>query len=195
MKYLVYILNILKSFFYDMYYYLFENMSVRKGAYNYEIYKSTKYYSDYIKNGAAVDGVKYLAQKYCQGKGVDIGAGKWSIKGAKAIEDNIENAYNILEEDNSLDFVFSSHLLEHLNNPYEAINHWISKIKQNGIIFMYLPHPACHMWQKQNLKYHLWNPDPYTLEKKFLEDERLDIQYITYLPDGYMSFVVVLKKR
>jgi SAM-dependent methyltransferase len=195
-KYLIYILNIIKSFFYDIYYYIFENLSIRKGAYNYDIYKSTKYYADYIKHGAAVDGVKYLAQKYCQGKGVDIGAGNWSLNGVKAIENNEnENAYKILEDDNSLDFVFSSHLLEHLDKPYEAIEHWTNKLKSGGVLFFYLPHPACHMWQKENLKYHLWNPNPYELEKKFSNDDRFDIEYITYLPDGYMSFAIVLRKK
>jgi SAM-dependent methyltransferase len=196
MKYIIYILNVVKSFFYDIYYHLVENLSVRKGAYNYEIYKSTKFYPDYIKHGAAIEGVKYLAQKYCKGKGVDIGAGNWSLEGAKAIENNEnENAYVILEDDNSLDFVFSSHLLEHLEKPLDAIAEWTKKLKSGGILFMYLPHPSCHMWKKENLKFHRWNPDPYYLEEMFLENDEFDVEYITYLPDGYMSFVCVVRKR
>lgn len=195
MKYVIYIINIIKSFFYDVYYYLFENLSMRKGAYDYQTYKATKYYADYIKHGAAVEGVKFLAQKYCKGKGVDIGAGNWSLDGARAIENNPqENAYKILEENDSLDFVFSSHLLEHLDDPNKAIGEWRDKLKSGGVLFMYLPHPACHMWKKENLKYHLWNPDPYYLEELFKNDDSFDIEYMTYLPDGYMSFVIVLKK-
>jgi SAM-dependent methyltransferase len=195
-KYIIYTINILKSFFYDIYYYLFENLSIRKGAYNYKIYKSTKYYSDYIKNGAAVEGVKFLAQKYCKGKGVDIGAGNWSLDGAKPIENKEdENAYKIQENDLSLDFIFSSHLFEHLEYPQKAIDEWTKKLKSGGILFMYLPHPACHMWKKENLKYHLWNPDPFFLEEMFMGDDRYDIEYMTYLPDGYMSFVFIAIKR
>ena len=31
--------------------------------------------------------------------------------------------------DNSLDYIFSSHLLEHLEKPYQAIDLWCSKLK------------------------------------------------------------------
>lgn len=194
-KYIKYGINIIKSFFYDLYYFLFDSLQIRKGAYNYRIYKEIKYYPDYLKYGAAVDGVKFLAKKYCKGKGVDIGAGKWSLENAKPIEDNEdENAYKLLENDESLDFIFSSHLLEHLEKPEDAIEEWSTKLKKNGILFLYLPHPSCHMWKKENLKYHIWNPDPYYLETKFKSDDRFQIEYISYLPDGYMSFVCILKK-
>lgn len=196
MKYIMYVVNIIKSFFYDLYYYLFENITVRKGAYTYDVYKANKYYPDYIKHGAAVEGVKYLAQKYCKGKGVDIGAGVWSLDGAKAVENNTdENAYKLLEIDNSLDYIFSSHLLEHLEDHKKAIEEWTVKLKSNGVLFMYLPHPSCHMWKKENLKYHFWNPDPFYLENLFLNDKRFDIEYISYMPDGYMSFVCIVRKK
>lgn len=195
-KYFKYGLNFIKSFLFDIYYYLVENLSIRVNADSYQKYKAVRYYPDYIKYGAAVEGVKYLALKYCKGKGVDIGAGKWPLDGARGIEySEVENAYIIKEEDESLDFVFSSHLLEHLDEPYRAIDEWYRVLKKDGIIFMYLPHPACHMWKKENLKYHIWNPDPYTLEEKFKNDDRFEIEYITYLPDGYMSFVVAFRKQ
>jgi len=196
MKYSLYLINILKSFLYDFYYYLSENIAQRKGAYNYKIYRSTKYYSDHIKQGAAIEGVKYLAQKYCKGRGVDIGASNWSLDGARPIEDNKdENAYKILEKDSSLDYIFSSHLLEHLSKPVVAIDEWAKKLKSGGVLFMYLPHPSCHMWKKENLKYHVWNPDPYYLEELFNNSKDFDVKYISYLPDGYMSFVCILKKK
>jgi SAM-dependent methyltransferase len=195
MKYLTYIINIIKSFYFDIYYYFFENLNQRKAAYNYSSYKSNKYYSDHLKQGAAIEGVKYLAQKYCKGRGVDVGASKWSLDGAKPIEDNKdENAYNILDEDGSLDYVFSSHLLEHLSDPLLAIDEWRKKLKPGGILFMYLPHPSCHMWNKKNLRHHVWNPDPYYLEELF-NDSDFKIEKISYLPDGYMSFVCIVKKK
>lgn len=196
MKYITYFVNILKSFLYDIYYYFSENLAQRKGAYSYKIYKSTKYYSDHIKQGAAIEGVKYLAQKYCKGVGVDIGASDWSLDGARPIEDNEdENAYKILEKDSSLDYVFSSHLLEHLSDPLFAIDEWTKKLKSGGVLFMYLPHPSCHMWKKENLRYHIWNPDPYYLEELFNNSNNFNIENISYLPDGYMSFVCIVKKK
>jgi len=195
-KYVTYLINTIKSFFYDLYYYFFEGLAQRKGAYTYSIYKSNKYYSDHIKQGAAIEGVRYLAQKYCKGKGVDIGASIWSLDGARIIEDGREeNAYKILEKNNSLDYVFSSHLLEHLSDPERAFEEWSDKLKSGGVLFMYLPHPSCHMWKKENLKYHLWNPDPYYLESFFRGNCKFNIEYISYLPDGYMSFVCIVRKK
>lgn len=42
--------------------------------------------------------------------------------------------------DNSQDFIISSHVLEHFYNPIKALNHWYSKIKPGGFIFMIIPH-------------------------------------------------------
>ncbi len=197
MKYLIYLVYGIRSFFYDVYYYLFENLEARVLAKDYATYKSMRYYPDYMKLGNAVENVHFLARKYCKGRGVDIGSKEWCLKGedleAKAIENNVENAYNILEENKSLDFIFSSHLLEHLEKPIEAIRHWDIKLKPDGIIFMYLPHPGSMMWDKKYSKFHIWNPNPLELEKLFIE-MNYSIEYITYLPDGYYSFVVVVKK-
>lgn len=169
---------------------------MRVNAENYGIYKSTKYSPGYLKHGAKVEGVKYFASKYCIGKGVDIGAGNWTFPGAKRIENHInENAYNILEEDGSLDYVFSSHLLEHLDDHKSAIEHWAKKIKKDGYLIMYLPHPSMPMWKKENLKFHVWNPDPLYLESYFESNEDFDIEYLTYFPDGYMSFICVCKRK
>ena len=198
MKYLKYIINIIRSYIYDFYYFLFENFDSRVLATDYKTYKAFKYYPDFQKHGNAIDNVKFLAQKYCQGKGADIGSGVWGLIGegleAKPIENNDENAYNIIEDDCSLDFIFSSHLLEHLDEPLKALHHWDNKLKENGILFLYLPHPASQMWNKENLKFHIWNPDPLYLEKTLI-NMNFSIEYITYLPDGYNSFVVVAKKK
>jgi ADP-heptose:LPS heptosyltransferase len=40
----------------------------------------------------------------------------------------------------SMDFVFSSHLLEHLDNPLAALKEWWRVIKHNGYLILYLPH-------------------------------------------------------
>lgn len=40
----------------------------------------------------------------------------------------------------SLDFVYSSHLLEHMHNPLEALKEWWRIIKHGGHLVLYLPH-------------------------------------------------------
>ena len=52
-----------------------------------------------------------------------------------------EDATNLDFIDNeTLDFVFSSHLLEHLQDTRAALTEWWSKLKVGGYLVLYLPH-------------------------------------------------------
>lgn len=139
--------------------------------------------------------VEFLAKKYCQGRGVDIGGGKWPLPGARVIEDRPEeNAFRIQEESENLDFVFSSHLLEHLENWQEALREWYRVLKPKGTLFLYLPHPCCQMWHPKFLKVHQWTPNPYDLSIFLEKDLKMEILEISFLPDGYLSFIIVARK-
>jgi len=193
MKYLKYFLNYLFSLVYDIYYFFFGSISKRIVGISY--YRKSKLYPDYLKVGGMSEAVKYLAKKYCQGKGVDIGGGKWPIEGVRVIENKVEeNAYLIKEKDNSLDFVFSSHTLEHLEKWQEALKEWYRVLKPNGILFLYLPHPSVKMWQKESLKFHKWSPDPITVSDFLEKNLKMKIEKITFLPDGYLSFLIIARK-
>lgn len=58
------------------------------------------------------------------------------------------------------DYVFSSHCLEHLRNPIEALEHWRSRLRPGGVLFLYLPHPDMVYWRPQHCRKHLhsWTP-------------------------------------
>ncbi|WP_422863261.1 methyltransferase domain-containing protein [Brachyspira hyodysenteriae] len=43
-------------------------------------------------------------------------------------------------QDNSIDFVFSSHVLEHFYDPIKALKEWYRVIKKDGYIAMIVPH-------------------------------------------------------
>jgi len=153
-------------------------------------------YPDYLKFGAALQAVAPLASKYCNGNGLDIGASHWPLHGARAIEDKTEeNAYKINESNKCVDFVFSSHTLEHLERPWEALSEWTRVLKSDGVLFLYLPHPSCDMWMPSNLKYHKWSPDPVQLEERLVGDYGYEMIYNTYLPDAFFSFVIVARKK
>jgi ubiquinone/menaquinone biosynthesis C-methylase UbiE len=51
---------------------------------------------------------------------------------------NADTCYNL--EDSTFDFVYSSHMLEHLEDPYTAFRHWIRICKPGGFIFVSVPH-------------------------------------------------------
>lgn len=193
MKYIKYLISYLLSFFYDIYYFFFGDLRSRISGLEY--YKFSKLYPDYLKKGNMAEAVKWLALKYCQGKGVDIGAGKWPLNGAKAIEDNLdENAYIIKEADSSLDFVFSSHNLEHLSDWQKALREWYRVLKVGGQICLYLPHPVCDMWAVGVNKQHLWSPNPVAVTSFLKQELKMTIEEVSELPDGYLSFFVVAKK-
>lgn len=54
--------------------------------------------------------------------------------------DLISDGDNLPFKDNTLDFVFTSHVLEHFYNPIKALKEWYRVIKVGGYIFMIIPH-------------------------------------------------------
>jgi len=70
----------------------------------------------------------------------------WSSANRKALpEDPIWQKYKIgiandlPVEDASLDFIFSSHVFEHLANPLGHIEHWIRKLRPGGSVVCIVP--------------------------------------------------------
>lgn len=193
MKYIKYLFNYIFSLTYDIYYFLFGDIKSRINNFNY--YQKSKLYPDYLKRGNAMEGAIFLAKKYCIGNGLDVGAGWWPLEGARPIYNNKdENANHLKDDDNSLDFVFSSHCLEHLEDWQGAIKEWYRVIKNGGSLILYLPHPACQMWLPKVNKFHKWSPDPNILERFFKKELKMEIVNISYTPDAYLSFHVVVKK-
>jgi SAM-dependent methyltransferase len=107
-------------------------------------------YPDYLNHGNAVSFIAPTARRYCTGTGLDIGAGDWPLPGAIPIQDAPrQNTYALNGfADASLDYIFSSHCLEHLGRWREALGLWARKIKPGGIMFLYLPHESMQMWRR-----------------------------------------------
>jgi len=88
--------------------------------------------------------------QYCNGFGVDLGCGNDKIRPeAVGIDlrnlpgvDVIGNAARKLKwaVDGQFDYVYSSHFLEHLDEPVEALAEWYRILKPRGHLILYLPH-------------------------------------------------------
>jgi len=107
--------------------------------------------------------VKYDIVPYTRGKGLDIGCGPYKTYAHFTGVDNLHHAHEfgwdmrpdvVSEADKidifatqSMDFVFSSHLLEHIENADKALKEWWRVIKPGGYLVLYLPHdelyPKC----------------------------------------------------
>jgi hypothetical protein len=96
---------------------------------------------------------------YCQGKGLDIGYGDdllapncqgWDIEDGDA-----QYLHGVPPE--SFDFVYSSHTLEHLQDPALALANWWTAVKPGGYLILYIPHRD--LYEKKMTLPSRFNPD------------------------------------
>ncbi len=72
---------------------------------------------------------------------------EWKLPGAVAIDPEIDSRYNALHFPGTpVDYIFSSHTLEHIPEWVKALNYWTESLRKGGILFLYLPHPEQHYW-------------------------------------------------
>lgn len=121
---------------------------------------NTIIYPDFIRRGNHTQYILPIAQKFCIGKGIDIGCGNsdWSFPGAQQCDITLAPPWNDATklpcQDNSFDFIFSSHCLEHIPDYFLALNEWTRVLRKNGIIFLYIPSIDCEYWRPANNKKH-----------------------------------------
>lgn len=156
-----------------------------------------KYYPDRLTKRNAMENIKEMALTYCKGKGLDIGAGRFPLSGAIPIRNEFDqNAYNLSKyEDNSLDYIFSSHCLEHLDRPFEAIDLWITKLKKYGILFFYLPHIDMILWRpgKPWGTDHKWSPTNDIMITELL-NRKISIVALQDYKDTFWSWYIIGRK-
>ncbi len=116
-------------------------------------------YPTYLRDGDGQRWIAGLAKHFCRGVGLDVGSGAWPLPGAHPIDLKRGTDANALPE-GIWDYVFSSHCLEHLTNPIAALEHWLTRIRPGGVLFVYLPHPDMTYWKPQHCRKHLhsWAP-------------------------------------
>lgn len=97
--------------------------------------------------------------KYCTGKGLDIGFGGDPITTDSVRWDfcHGDAQYLFGVPDNEYDFVYSSHCLEHLGNPYVAMRNWWRVVKYGGYLIIFIPHRD--LYEKQKNLPSRWNKD------------------------------------
>jgi SAM-dependent methyltransferase len=99
--------------------------------------------------------------------------------------------------DDSLDYVFSSHCLEHIADWRETLRHWISKLRPGGVLFLYLPHPECGIWQRGSPfigDAHKWVPTS-DIVKCAVQELGCQIIACDDGPDAMYSFYVCARKQ
>ena len=133
-------------------------------------------YPEFIKQWKMSEYIAPTAKNFCQGVGIDVGAGEHPFPGAKSVDLTQQDkwdAFNLPTEDGELDYIFSSHCLEHISDFVGALEYWITKIKSGGVLFLYLPSWNCEYWRPWNNRKHVHQFEPHHL-KDCLENLGLD---------------------
>jgi SAM-dependent methyltransferase len=91
-----------------------------------------------------------FATRYFRGDGIDVGGGIDSLAlyleffplvRRLAVYDQVQGDAQLLDNvaDASFDFLYSSHCLEHLRDPAEALGNWLRVVKPGGHLVVQVP--------------------------------------------------------
>ena len=99
-----------------------------------------------------------FAKYYCGGVGYDVGCmkKKWAFPDAIPIDLDFPDEYHALNlPEKNVDYIFSSHCLEHIFEWVDVLNYWYEILKIGGILFLYLPHYDQEYWRPWNDRKHV----------------------------------------
>lgn len=116
-----------------------------------------KLYPAFQAQGNAAQFAIPYAKQVCRGNGYDIGCNReeWKLPGSRGIDIGFNDGYHALNlPDEEVDYIFSSHCLEHLHDWVQVLTYWKNKLKTGGVLFLYLPHYDQEYWRPwHNLKH------------------------------------------
>lgn len=105
-------------------------------------------------------------EKYCKGKGIDIGCGnqvlqsdsiKLDIVPFDKMYGNGDATYLRGIQSESFDYVYSSHCLEHIQDLKTCIKHWWRVLKPGGYLLIQVPERD--LYEKKKTLPSRWNQD------------------------------------
>jgi len=105
-----------------------------------------------------------------EGVGIDVGAGRepvawWQFPELGECSITRVDTWDLKQGDahtltgvqtQSYDFLFASHILEHLESPDLALENWVRVVKRGGTLLIAVPHQ--HLYEKKAHLPSRWNP-------------------------------------
>ena len=138
--------------------------------------ESSKTYVQKIENG--------FFDKYMSGAGLDIGYAGYIPNTVPILESAIGitldypgyDGHILPFADNSQDYVYSSHVLEHIKSFQEPIREWLRVVKPGGYIITVVPHRD--LYEKKDTPPSRFNED----HKRFYTPQKLLLEFEISLP-------------
>ena len=152
----------------------------------------------YMDDNNAMSHIVNRASKWCEGNGIDLGGGANPFPGAECLDLKDGDLEEADLKYANLDYIFSSHFLEHLQQPQRMLERCYKMLKEGGVLFLYLPHPDNKNWHPDapgmGGKYghkHILEPAEVI---RWLEGIGFELAEATREPDHYYSYYVVAQK-
>lgn len=114
-----------------------------------------------------------FAKKVCNGIGFDIGCNRkeWSFPGSVPIDPLIDPDHSALNLPlKEVDYIFSSHCLEHISNWVDVLDYWYQTLQTGGVLFLYLPDFSQKYWRPWHNRKHV-NAFTPEIIKSYMEDK------------------------
>ncbi len=151
-----------------------------------------KRYPKFQAEGNASQFAIPFAKHFCKGTGYDIGYSReeWKFPGARGIDEVLNDGFHAMNLPGAgVDYIFSSHCLEHVDDWVATLEYWLKTIRPDGVLCLYLPDISQSYWRPwHNRKHrHVFTPE---ILKTFLEDHECTNIMVSGI-DLNNSFMVV----
>jgi hypothetical protein len=154
-----------------------------------------KEYPKFQTIGHASQFIIPYAKHICSGKGYDIGCMKkeWALEGSIPIDISFNDGFHALNlPEKNVDYIFSSHCLEHICDWVSVLDYWTQTLKTNGTLFLYLPDYSQTYWRPWNNRKHMNIFSPTILKDYMIHSGYTKI--FTSSTDLYNSFAIFGEK-
>lgn len=157
-------------------------------------YKNSEYPKFQSEGYASQFAIPY-ALHVCKGIGYDIGCMKkeWSFPNSIPIDLSFDDGYHALNlPKKDVDYIFSSHCLEHIDNWVSILDYWYDCLKPSGTLFLYLPGYSQTYWRPWNNRKHknIFTPE---IIMDYLTDKGYKKIFVSGI-DLNSSFMVMAEK-
>lgn len=154
-----------------------------------------------------VDNCRHRVLKYCQGQGLDIGCGVTKIKSDSIGIDlvsplaDMKSDGRILSDfpDEHFDYIFSSHMLEEIDDTEAILKEWLRVLKKDGYIVLYQAdrdyyYPLGHELCNKRHKHHFIWEELWAIFDKIGGTKLIHHKRYGEKPYDEWSFELVVKK-